>query len=260
MRRLLRSHWRASIALALVVVLVAACGPPLGQPRFASCRTGRGCGTAPTPRCSCTPARPTSSGRRTTGGCRFGWSPTTPPASPTSRAQWAGDGGRRDAGPAGLGRPGESQIWAPSVARIGTQFVMYFAARHAGRHHRRGATTSASVGPSPRRRWARTPPRPARCTAGTGRRAPGHGLPGVELVRPRCARPRGVPRADGALYLAGGAQPDAGQHRRRDAALRRHRRRRSQRRSHDPRLAEHAVARRRATTPRATVGSSRTRR
>ncbi len=50
----------------------------------------------------------------------------------TTQAQWAQS--PRDAmstRPAWVDS-GEPQIWAPSVTRIGSQFVMYFAARHAG--------------------------------------------------------------------------------------------------------------------------------
>jgi hypothetical protein len=94
----------------------------------------------------------------------------------------------------------ESQIWAPSVARIGTRFVLYFAA------HNGSATTDESNDQCIGRAFASSPMGPYTPAVnplycGYAREGAGHGLPASNAFGRGALDPEVFRAPDGRLYL-----------------------------------------------------------
>jgi Glycosyl hydrolases family 43 len=133
---LLRAQrWLAPLGAALVFVLAAACTPALGHPAVRQAPNaprvwdnsdpsvlvyGGGTYLFGSTNNRRVPVRPVTDYGASLATSRNQWAQHPVDAMPT-RPAWVD--------------PGEAHIWAPSVARIGTRFVLYFAAAH------RAATT-----------------------------------------------------------------------------------------------------------------------
>ena len=200
MHRHLRRGGRASIVVVLALLLVAACAPPLGQPAV------RQLPNLPRVWDNSDPSVLVHAGKTYLFGStnnrrvpvRLISSYFTSLAD--TKTQWAA--GSVDAMPARPAwvDPAESQIWAPSVARIGTRFVMYFAGHHIS------ATTDEGNDQCIGRSFASAPMGPYTPEAGPvycgyGAEGAGHGLPASNSFGRGALDPEVFRAPDGQLYL-----------------------------------------------------------
>ncbi|MFL6205366.1 MAG: family 43 glycosylhydrolase [Acidimicrobiales bacterium] len=200
MPRFLRAHGRLAIVLGLVLVLAAACAPPVGKPAL------RQVPNAPRVWDNSDPAVLVYAGKTYLFGSTNNKRvpvrliTTYTDSLAQTQAKWAAS--PVDAMPTRPAwvDPGESQIWAPSVARIGTRFVMYFAA------HNAAATTDEGNDQCIGRSFATTPMGPYSPEAGPvycgyGREGAGHGLPASNAFGRGALDPEVFRAPDGTLYL-----------------------------------------------------------
>jgi hypothetical protein len=196
---LVRARWRALIVVPLVLVLAAGC-VPVGKAAV------RQVPNAPRVWDSSDPAVLVYSGKTylfgstnnkrvpvrlittytdTVAETRSAWAAGAVDAMPT-RPAWVD--------------PGETQIWAPSVTRIGTSFVMYFAA------HNGSATTDEANDQCIGRSFASSPmgpyaPEAAPIYCGYGAEGAGHGLPASNAFGRGALDPEVFRAPGGSLYL-----------------------------------------------------------
>jgi beta-xylosidase len=200
MTRSLRARGRLAVLAGLVLVLAAACAPPVGRPAVrqvpnvsriwdnsdpAVLVDGGKTYLFGTTNNKRVPVRLITTYTDTLAETKAKWASNPVDAMP-SKPAWVD--------------PAEYQIWAPSVTRIGTQFVMYFAA------HNASATTDEVNDQCIGRSFASSPmgpytPEASPVYCGYASEGAGHGLPASNAFGRGALDPEVFRAPGGKLYL-----------------------------------------------------------